>query len=139
MPLVRTATPNARSPTRSDTTESMMYEEVIVGGIYQDFKHFEMQSSTTCLSTESQTSCSAGELCVDDIPPYTTLPEGKKILTLVIASLAAFLSPVSANIYYPALNPLAQDLHVSKSMINLTITSFMVGGPRRNLDALNCC
>lgn len=35
---------------------------------------------------------------------------------------------VSANIYFPALNNLASDLRVSDSLINLTITSYMVRG-----------
>lgn len=37
-----------------------------------------------------------------------------------------FISPMSANIYFPALNPLKADLHVSSSTINLTLTSFMI-------------
>ncbi|KAG9792292.1 hypothetical protein KCU88_g907, partial [Aureobasidium melanogenum] len=43
-----------------------------------------------------------------------------------MAAWAGFFSPVSANIYFPALNPLAQDLHVSDTLINLTLTSYMI-------------
>ncbi len=43
-----------------------------------------------------------------------------------MASWAGFFSPVSGQIYFPALNPLARDLHVSASLINLTLTSYMV-------------
>ena len=43
-----------------------------------------------------------------------------------MASLGAFFSPVSSNIYYPALNSMAASVHVSGSLINLTITSYMV-------------
>ncbi|KAF9886112.1 hypothetical protein FE257_012047 [Aspergillus nanangensis] len=57
---------------------------------------------------------------------YSILPERQKILTIVICSVITFLSPVAANMYYPALGPLARDLHVSQSKINLTITSFKI-------------
>lgn len=49
-----------------------------------------------------------------------------KIFTIILASFAAFISPVSASIYYPALNSLASDLNVTVSTINLTITVYMV-------------
>ncbi|KAJ5784889.1 major facilitator superfamily domain-containing protein, partial [Penicillium pulvis] len=46
--------------------------------------------------------------------------------TITIASLVTLVSPVSANIYCPAFNPLAQDLHVTPFKITLTITVFMI-------------
>jgi Na+/melibiose symporter-like transporter len=54
-----------------------------------------------------------------DEPPYT-------IFTIILASFAAFISPVSSSIYYPALNSLVSDLHVTVSTINLTITVYIV-------------
>jgi MFS family permease len=62
----------------------------------------------------------------DSDAPFTILSETKKIWIITIASLVTFVSPVSSNIYYPALNPLAHDLHVSPDKIILTITVFMV-------------
>lgn len=62
----------------------------------------------------------------DPDAPFTVLSETKKKWTITIASLVTFLSPVSANIYYPALNPLAHDLHVTSEQITLSITVFMV-------------
>lgn len=59
--------------------------------------------------------------------PFTILSERHKKWTITITSLVTFVSPVSANIYYPALNEMARELHVSSSDINLTITAFMVG------------
>ncbi|PYH95649.1 MFS general substrate transporter [Aspergillus ellipticus CBS 707.79] len=59
-------------------------------------------------------------------PPYTLLTEKQKIFTIAMASIVGFLAPVSANIYYPAINQLSKDLHVSNSQINLTITTFMI-------------
>jgi multidrug resistance protein len=43
-----------------------------------------------------------------------------------MASWAGFFSPVSGQIYFPALNALAEDLHVTDTLINLTLTSYMV-------------
>ncbi|ESZ96885.1 MFS transporter [Sclerotinia borealis F-4128] len=58
--------------------------------------------------------------------PYTIFSERRKRWTIAIASMVTFLSPVSANMYYPAINRLAHDLHVSHAKINLTITVFMI-------------
>ena len=59
-------------------------------------------------------------------PPYSTFSEPMKIFTILLASFAAIISPISASIYFPALNTLARDLHVSTTSINLTITTYMV-------------
>lgn len=69
----------------------------------------------------------------DPDAPFTILSETRKRWTITIASLVTFVSPVSANIYYPALNPLAHDLHVSSEDITLTITVFMVSPPNDGL------
>lgn len=52
-------------------------------------------------------------------------PLQRKLIVLT-ASTAALLSPLSSNIYLPALNLIATDLHVSDSQINLTVTSYLV-------------
>jgi hypothetical protein len=58
--------------------------------------------------------------------PYSVFTPMQKRLIILTAALASSFSPLSANIYYPSLNSLAKDLHVSPSQINLTITSYMV-------------
>ncbi len=62
-------------------------------------------------------------------PPFTVFSVREKRFIVIIASLAALFSPLSANIYYPALNTLSADLHVSLSKINLTITTYLVCYP----------
>ena len=57
---------------------------------------------------------------------YTILDKKQKRFIIAMASLGAFFSPLSGNIYYPALNSMATSLQVSGSLINLTITSYMV-------------
>ena len=56
--------------------------------------------------------------------PYTILGSKEKIFTIILASSAAFISPVSSSIYLPALNALAKDLNVTSSTINITITVY---------------
>jgi hypothetical protein len=60
-------------------------------------------------------------------PPYCILPEGEKIFIMLLVSFAAIISPISSSIYFPALNNLAKDLNVSISLINITITTYLVG------------
>ncbi|KAF7589418.1 hypothetical protein BBP40_004322 [Aspergillus hancockii] len=57
---------------------------------------------------------------------YSSFTRAQKRYIIFCASWAGFFSPVSSQIYYPALNTLAHDLHVSSSLINLTLTSYMI-------------
>ncbi|KAJ5725559.1 Kynureninase [Penicillium malachiteum] len=57
---------------------------------------------------------------------YSVFTRSQKRFIVFMASWAGFFSPVSSQIYFPALNTLAKDLHVSNSLINLTLTSYMI-------------
>lgn len=59
-------------------------------------------------------------------PPYSLFTKRQKGFIVFLTAWGGFFSPMSANIYFPALNPLAQDLKVSDQLINLTLTSYMV-------------
>lgn len=59
-------------------------------------------------------------------PPHSLFSKLEKGIYIYIASLAAFASPVSSSIYYPAMSTLATDLHTSLTNISLTITTYMV-------------
>ncbi|CAK7263896.1 hypothetical protein SEPCBS57363_000800 [Sporothrix epigloea] len=59
-------------------------------------------------------------------PPYSRFTHRQKIGITLSVSFLAIISPLSGQIYLPALNELATDLHVSVSRINLTITAFMI-------------
>lgn len=64
-------------------------------------------------------------------------PKEKRLIILT-ASIAAFFSPVSAQIYFPALNTIAKDLSVSNTLINLTITTYMVSpGKHKTMEVYN--
>ena len=59
-------------------------------------------------------------------PVYSEFSPWKKRYVVIMVTWAAFISPTSANIYFPALNPLKEDLGVSTTLINLTLTSYMI-------------
>ncbi|KAL4889880.1 major facilitator superfamily domain-containing protein [Aspergillus ambiguus] len=58
--------------------------------------------------------------------PYSSFTRFQKAHIVFAASWAAFIAPMTAHIYFPALNTLSHDLHVSNGLINLTITSYMI-------------
>ncbi|KAK5996915.1 MFS-type transporter R5 [Cladobotryum mycophilum] len=59
-------------------------------------------------------------------PRYSSFTTWEKRMMALAAALTAFFSPLSAQIYLPALNVISKDLHVSSSKINLTITTYMI-------------
>lgn len=60
------------------------------------------------------------------VKPYSSFTTFQKRFIVFIASGAGLFSSLSAQIYFPALNTLAEELNVTPSMINLTVTSYMV-------------
>lgn len=60
------------------------------------------------------------------IENYCVYSARQKKLIVVAGLFAAFFSPVSCNIYFPALVAIAKDLHVSPSQISLTVTTYQV-------------
>ena len=59
-------------------------------------------------------------------PVHSVFTKNQKRFIVVMASFGGFFSPLSASIYFPVLNALAQDLGVTSTLINLTLTSYMV-------------
>ncbi|KAJ5164881.1 Major facilitator superfamily domain general substrate transporter [Penicillium coprophilum] len=60
------------------------------------------------------------------LPPYHVFPRSRKLLMVIIVSLAAIFSPLSSNIYFPALTDVAEELNVSMTLATLTITIYMI-------------
>ncbi|KAH8690282.1 putative MFS transporter [Talaromyces proteolyticus] len=58
--------------------------------------------------------------------PYCILPEREKVTLMILASFAAIISPMSSSIYFPAINNIAKDLNVSITLINLTVTTYLI-------------
>ncbi|KAJ5345231.1 hypothetical protein N7541_007723 [Penicillium brevicompactum] len=59
-------------------------------------------------------------------PPYHVFPRSRKLQLVCIVSLAAIFSPLSSNIYFPALSEISKELNVSMSLATLTVTVYMI-------------
>lgn len=59
-------------------------------------------------------------------PPFTVFTPGQRRFIVLMASCGGFFSAASANIYFPALNQLSADFNESKTLINLTLTTYMI-------------
>lgn len=59
-------------------------------------------------------------------PLYSVFSRRQKFFIVFMASWAGIFSPISGQIYLPALNTLARELSVSNALINLTLTSYMI-------------
>jgi len=59
-------------------------------------------------------------------PPHSVFTHRQKCLIVTMISVASFFSPLSANIYFPALDTLATDFNTTESIMNLTLTSYMI-------------
>ncbi|KAF2656836.1 MFS general substrate transporter [Lophiostoma macrostomum CBS 122681] len=58
--------------------------------------------------------------------PYSVFSHNEKRLIIICCGLSMFFSPVSGQIYFPSLPAIAADLNVSMSLVNLTITSYLI-------------
>lgn len=61
-----------------------------------------------------------------DDPPYHILSKKQKWNLVVFVSMAGAFSPLSSNIYFPAIDTISTDLGVSATLVALTITVYMV-------------
>ncbi|KAF2085890.1 MFS general substrate transporter [Saccharata proteae CBS 121410] len=59
-------------------------------------------------------------------PPYHVFDHRRKRLLVYIVSLAGLFSPLSSNIYFPALGAIAKDFNTSYSLVTLSITVYMI-------------
>lgn len=57
---------------------------------------------------------------------YSIFGVHKRRFVVFIAAAGAMFSSLSANIYFPIFDVLAEDLQVSNTLINLTVTTYMV-------------
>ncbi|KAJ6072406.1 hypothetical protein N7467_010491 [Penicillium canescens] len=59
-------------------------------------------------------------------PPYHVFTRSRKLQMVIIVSFAAIFSPLSSNIYFPALSEISKELDVSMSLATLTVTVYMI-------------
>lgn len=58
--------------------------------------------------------------------PFSIFTDTEKVFMVMTVSFMAMISPLTGSIYFPALPSLSQDLNVSSSLINLTVTTYLV-------------
>ncbi|KAK3397523.1 major facilitator superfamily domain-containing protein [Sordaria brevicollis] len=58
-------------------------------------------------------------------PPYHVFTKNEKWLVTVIIALAGLFSPLSSNIYFPALGAIADAIHTDIALVSLTVTIYM--------------
>ncbi|KAI0159284.1 major facilitator superfamily transporter [Pestalotiopsis sp. NC0098] len=59
-------------------------------------------------------------------PKYSVFTTWEKRCIVLGAAMAAFFSPLTAQIYLPALNLLAKDFNITEAQANLTVTTYMI-------------
>ncbi|KAK3399728.1 major facilitator superfamily domain-containing protein [Sordaria brevicollis] len=65
-------------------------------------------------------------LVIEEPPRHSIHSTWAKRLIIFAASISAFFSPLTAQIYLPALPTLADDFNVTATTINLTVTTYMI-------------
>lgn len=92
----------------------------------KDHDSAAQESPTTLSATPVDVGVLEDMLRVTSGPPYSAFSKPMKRWILALATTASFVSPMTANIYFPALNPIAEDLGVSISLINISLTTYMI-------------
>ena len=59
-------------------------------------------------------------------PEWSVWSPKEKKMIIFAASFGSLFSPMTGQIYLPALNTIAKDLHVSNSLVVLSITTYLV-------------
>lgn len=59
-------------------------------------------------------------------PPYTVFSYWEKVGIIILVSFLAMISPLSSTVFLPAIPSIAKDMGVSISLINLTVTTYLV-------------
>ncbi|KAJ5495461.1 hypothetical protein N7539_000577 [Penicillium diatomitis] len=99
-----------------------------------DTTELSVSSSSPSLSTQNEkqipsSSPSSNDLESQPPPPapvYHVFSRTQKLCMVYIVSLAAIFSPLSSNIYFPALGLISKSLDISMSLITLTVTIYMI-------------
>jgi MFS family permease len=91
--------------------------------------HSPRDSNPTPNDIEAQNSDALKETSQDQSPrqkAYTAFSPRAKWLIVVMTAMASFFSPLSGQIYFPVLPILTDAYHLSPSLINISITTYMI-------------
>ncbi|KAF9736295.1 hypothetical protein PMIN06_008270 [Paraphaeosphaeria minitans] len=59
-------------------------------------------------------------------PPYSIFTPRMKLWIIFLVSVSALISPFGATLFYPVLNVLSDELHVTPTKTNIAITTYMI-------------
>ncbi|KAL9618283.1 MAG: hypothetical protein Q9160_006994 [Pyrenula sp. 1 TL-2023] len=93
---------------------------------HQATDHVDSDRSDTPKETSSSESAPDTEASTVVEPLYSVFTGPQKRVTVIIVSIVAMISPLSATVYYPALTSLAAEFNVSMSLIQLSITTYQI-------------
>lgn len=83
--------------------------------------------STTARTSEQETHQTAMETTeTTQQPIYSVIPKKQRVVIIMVVAVSGLFSPLTSAIYLPAMNAIADDLHVKTSLINLTITTYQI-------------
>ncbi|KAI7854745.1 major facilitator superfamily domain-containing protein [Circinella umbellata] len=83
----------------------------------------EYPCSSTAFST-CHTKDTHSETLIEE--PHCIHRPLKKLMIACIGSFTGIISPFSSTIYYPALTPISEDFNVTVTLVNLTVTMYMI-------------
>ena len=66
------------------------------------------------------------EFSTDAKPSYSIFTKHEQLAMVLLTAFAATFSPLSSNLYFPALTAISCNLHTSLSKVNITVTSYMI-------------
>lgn len=58
--------------------------------------------------------------------PYTVFSDWEMVGIIILVSFLAMISPLSSTVFLPAIPSIAKDMDVSISLVNLTVTTYLV-------------
>jgi multidrug resistance protein len=62
----------------------------------------------------------------EQAPLHSAFTRRQRLFVVAMTALASFFSPLSGQIYFPAIPQLVEDYHTTTGRINLTITTYMI-------------
>jgi hypothetical protein len=57
---------------------------------------------------------------------YSAFSKSQRRWIVALAAAGSFFSPITANVYFPAIPTIAEDLQVSVQAVNLTVTLYLI-------------
>jgi multidrug resistance protein len=110
----------------STTTEAQISnnekDEYIEVDIEKQLHHEESPTELTSNNPTIVTQSDSQE----NAPLHSAFTQRQRLFIVTMTALASFFSPLSGQIYFPAIPELASSYHTSTGKINLTITTYMI-------------